>query len=433
MHAVIALVFFALGTVVGALVVRWRCRRFEDEVTRSIDRIGSVVLDLLQKSRAGLSSDVSCALDCLARAVTDLQEVHSREIDRLAEFQRALDSIPWGVVLVDHRGDPVFRNSFAAAFEGARHGEALVAGAVDELLENALLGVHDTRPLELFGPPRRALVITTFPLYSDERLVGAIALIEDVTERRRLDVVRRDFVANISHELKTPVGALTLLAETLADEEDPEVSRRLAERMLSEALRVNRTIEDLLELTRIENEEEPIRESLLVSHILAEAADRIKPAAQQRGIPVVLREIDERLTVLGDRRQLVSAVFNLLDNAIKYSDSDSPVEVSALTDGRFIEISVQDHGIGIPAKDLERIFERFYRVDQGRSRQTGGTGLGLAIVRHVASNHQGEVRVESRLGHGSTFTLSLPSASDRVFLNDHSREELRESRPARVL
>jgi two-component system sensor histidine kinase SenX3 len=257
------------------------------------------------------------------------------------------------------------------------------------------------------------LVIDATPLHSAAGL-GAIAVIDDVTERRRLEAVRRDFVANISHELKTPVGALSLLAETLLAEDDVEITRRLAERIVTESSRVGRTIEDLLELSRIESGEAPMRSHVPVNLVVAEAVERIRPAAEQAGIDLVVREPNRRLAVLGDRRQLVSAVYNLLDNAVKYSEEGSTVDVFAATDGQNVSISVRDRGIGIPARDLERIFERFYRVDQARSRQTGGTGLGLAIVRHVAENHDGSVAVESRPGEGSVFTLRLPTASGPV-------------------
>jgi two-component system sensor histidine kinase SenX3 len=273
-------------------------------------------------------------------------------------------------------------------------------------------GVEQT--VEQFGPPRRTIVVSVTPLTVERRAFGVLALIEDVTERRRLDAIRRDFVANISHELKTPIGALSLLAETLAAEDDPEVAQRLAGRMQNESERVARTIEDLLELTRIESEEAPHHDPVEVAMLVDEAVTRIVPAAEHLGIDVVAHAIDARLKVFGDRRQLISALYNLLDNAVKYSDAGSVVDVSAGVDGTGIAITVADHGMGIPAKDLDRIFERFYRVDAARSRRTGGTGLGLAIVRHVVANHDGDVVVESRLGEGSVFTLRLPSVSNPI-------------------
>jgi two-component system, OmpR family, sensor histidine kinase SenX3 len=327
---------------------------------------------------------------------------------------QALSSVHQGVVICDEHGEIVFRNDLAEAYTGARHGEALAERAIEELLRGALDGHVDRRTLELYGPPRRTLIVTGSPLDDSRRSIGAAVIIEDVSERRRLDAMRRDFVANISHELKTPVGALGLLAETLASEDDPGVARRLAERMETEAVRVGRIIDDLLDLSRIEAEEAPQRELLPVHIVIAQAVDRIRPGAEARSVTIDAPEPPRRLMVVGDRRQLVSAVYNLLENAVKYSIEGSTVAVRALTNGVRVDLIVSDSGIGIPARDLERIFERFYRVDRGRGRDTGGTGLGLAIVRHVANNHGGEVIVESREGEGSTFRLRLPAAPGQV-------------------
>jgi two-component system sensor histidine kinase SenX3 len=221
-------------------------------------------------------------------------------------------------------------------------------------------------------------------------------------------------VANVSHELKTPVGALGLLAETLADEEDAAVIRRLAHRMQAEAMRVGRTIHDLLDLSRLESEESPEREPVAVHLAVGQAVEQVRGAAEARGVVLEVADIGRRITVPGDRRQLVSAVYNLLDNAVKYSEPASSVHLRCATNGDWVELSVQDHGIGIPTRDYERIFERFYRVDRARSRETGGTGLGLAIVRHVATNHGGRISVTSREGEGSTFFLRLPAGPGPV-------------------
>jgi two-component system sensor histidine kinase SenX3 len=314
----------------------------------------------------------------------------------------------------DERGHVVYRNQLAAGFSGARHADVLAEQEVSALLDLALGGATERRTLELYGPPRRVLVITGLPLHDGHRQIGAAVVIDDISERRRVDAIRRDFVANISHELKTPVGALGLLAETLLAEDDPDVTRRLAQRMQSEADRVGRIIDDLLDLSRIEAEEAPVREPISVSLVVAEAVERVWAVADQRSITVDAPEPSRRVSVLGDRRQLVSAVFNLLENAVKYSEDGSHVEVGVGTSGGFVDIAVVDHGIGIPARDLERVFERFYRVDRARSRDTGGTGLGLAIVRHVAANHGGDVTVTSHEGEGSTFTLRLPAGPGPV-------------------
>ena len=323
----------------------------------------------------------------------------------------ALDVIPQGIVLADATGQIVFRNRTAASYLTARHGDALVGSLITELIGEAVRGRPATRTIDLFGPPRRALQLRAVPL-ADPEAGGAFLVIEDVSERQRLDAVRRDFVANISHELKTPVGALGLLAETLLDEEDPDVVHRLTERMQREAYRVGRTIDDLLQLSQIEASELPERELIPVDRLIDEAVDRTRAAAEIGSVELVVSEGPASLTVVGDRRQLVSAIANLCDNAVKYSDPHSKVEIRPRAAGSWVEIDVVDQGIGIPARDQERVFERFYRVDRARSRDTGGTGLGLAIVRHVVQNHAGEIGVSSREGEGSTFTLRLPAAPD---------------------
>jgi two-component system sensor histidine kinase SenX3 len=346
------------------------------------------------------------------RALTrELDETRvERDAAALAEerMRRAVDSLPLGVLMYDGRGSVAYSNSAAALYTSGRRTEAMVTAAIEELLHAALVGALERRTLELYGPPQRSLVLAAWPLDADDPSVGAVVLIDDVSERRRLEAVRRDFVANISHELKTPVGALSLLAETLLGEDDPDVVGRLAERILAEALRVGRTIDDLLELSRIEIDETFEHEVVHIGDVVAEAVQRIRPGAEQHGISLEAHEVARDVTTIGDRRQLVSALFNLLDNAVKYSEPGSPVEVKVAASAAEVDIVVCDHGIGIPPRDLDRIFERFYRVDRARSRETGGTGLGLAIVRHVAVNHDGDVRVESRQGEGSTFTLTLP-------------------------
>jgi two-component system sensor histidine kinase SenX3 len=241
---------------------------------------------------------------------------------------------------------------------------------------------------------------------------GTVAvLLEDVTEARRLEDVRRDFVANVSHELKTPVGALSLLAEALQDaSDDPTAVRRFAGRAQHEAQRLGRLVQELIDLSRLQGAERlPDPSEVLVDRVVAEALDRTRTTAQSRGITLT-HAGEPGLTLLGNEKQLVTAVVNLLDNAVSYSGEGSTVTVTARRQDDAIEVSVTDEGIGIPEKDLERVFERFYRSDPARSRATGGTGLGLAIVKHVATNHGGTVRVQSVEGLGATFTLRLPVA-----------------------
>ena len=324
--------------------------------------------------------------------------------------EAAVDSLGIGVVIAGADGVVTYRNLMARGLTGTLPADVLIDEAIEVHLRAALTGETRRQVLELYGPPRRVVSVSASPLSGG----GAVAIIEDATERSRLDAVRTDFVANISHELKTPVGALAVLAEALSMEDQPEVVHRLAEKMVDEALRAGRTIDDLLELSRIELGGEAVKDVVSTGLVIAESVDRVRPLAERRSIGVIAAEPSDRSKVIGDRRQLVSALGNLVENAVKYSEVGGRVEVSSRTDGVWVEFVVRDFGIGIPERDLGRIFERFYRVDRARSRETGGTGLGLAIVRHVADNHGGEVTVVSSEGEGSTFVLRVPAAPGLV-------------------
>lgn len=236
-----------------------------------------------------------------------------------------------------------------------------------------------------------------------------LVLAEDRTHSQRAEAARRDFVANISHELKTPVGALGLLAEAVQGAaDDPESVRRFASRMQHEAGRVGRLVNEIIDLSRLQFDN-PVESahSVAVDSVIAEALDRVRSAAESKHIRLV-RGGPRGLAVVGDKAQLVTAVNNLVDNAIAYSPEHTRVAVGVREREDAVEITVTDQGIGIPEGELDRIFERFYRVDPARSRQTGGTGLGLSIVKHIAAAHRGEVSVWSSHGAGSTFTLRLP-------------------------
>jgi two-component system, OmpR family, sensor histidine kinase SenX3 len=326
------------------------------------------------------------------------------ELERFAEALRALSD---AVIVVDTAGTVVLRNEAAERFRDGRHTDALAEGVIKELLEQARAGRGGERELQLFGPPREVLYIRAHPLAADRTPIGAVVYIRDISEARRVESVRRDFVANVSHELKTPIGALALLAETMVAGADEDVMRQLADRVAREADRLGHIIDDLLDLSMIEAQEAPSRELVPVSVLIAAGVDAVRLPAEAAEIPIVVTEPLPDVSVPCDRRQVLSALTNLLDNAIKYSEPHSPVELGAVVVAGMVTITVADHGPGIPSRDLERIFERFYRVDRARSRDTGGTGLGLAIVRHVAQVHGGDVSVESREGEGSTFRLRL--------------------------
>jgi len=335
---------------------------------------------------------------------TEVETREAENIGSLMQVQDAINSLSVGVVIVDAEGVEIFRNTLAESVTGVIHSDVLVEEVVEQYLKVALNGETKRQVLDLFGPPRKVFSVSATPLL----IGGAVVMIEDITERFLVDAVRTDFVANISHELKTPVGALAVLAEALSQEDDLDVIHRLSEKMVDEAIRVGRTIDDLLELSRIEFGGEAVKDEVDAEAIILASISRVSPLATTHSIKVAMIDLPQPLKVVGDRRQLVSAIGNLVENAVKYSEVDSSVEVSARADGEWVEFIVRDFGLGIPSRDLDRVFERFFRVDRARSRDTGGTGLGLAIVRHVANNHGGEVSVTSIEGEGSTFSFKIP-------------------------
>ena len=340
---------------------------------------------------------------------------------------RALHSLPLGVLITDATGAPLFWNRFASQFRDARHSDALVEVAIYDLISDIVGSTRPTtadageRQMNLYGPPERHLLLRASPTIGDgDELTGCIVVIEDETATQQAQRVRIDFVANVSHELRTPVGAIGVLAETLVGADvdtDADIVSRLAGRLQREALRLGDIIDDLLVLSRLDAEEGADHRPVDLTSVARCVVERSDDAANQAGL-VVLGPPPNALPafVLGDDSQLSSAIGNLLDNAIKYTDEDGEIEVSVTATGDRVELVVRDSGVGIPDADLDRIFERFYRVDSARSRATGGTGLGLSIVRHVVLNHGGTIEVRSAEGQGSSFTIDLPLHPEESFV-----------------
>jgi two-component system, OmpR family, sensor histidine kinase SenX3 len=353
------------------------------------------------------------ALDTLKTPASQVPPMAARLPVGIAAVLGVLSS---AAVVIDNN-DRVLQASEAARTFGLVNGDELVVGELLALVRQVRRdgeireGVIEISTGDYSGRPT-SFAVRVAPLGAAVGGGGLVLLLaEDQTERRRVEEVRRDFVANISHELKTPVGALALLAETVEDAaDDPEAVRRFAGRMRQEAARLTSLVQDLITLSRIQAAEpipDPVRADL--DAVVAEALDRCRMKASARGIELAATGT-RHLSVLGDEDLLVTALRNLLDNAVAYSPEKTRVVVTTKMSGKHIvELSVADQGIGIPERDLERIFERFYRVDPARSRVTGGTGLGLAIVKHVTAAHGGNVTVTSKVGAGSTFTLRLPA------------------------
>lgn len=319
---------------------------------------------------------------------------------------------PIGIAIVDETGRRVFENDSLPTYAAATGEAALVALRLRNLLGAA--GDSDERleqEVDLHGSVPRTIRLQAVPLFNGAVRLGTAAFIEDVTTRSQIDSMRSDFIANASHELKTPLGAMRLLAEALVATNDPAVANDLAERIQTEAERINRLVEDILDLAILESG--PIEaDEVDLCEVLDDALTQTRTFSNAVAIPI--RHRCQPVMVSGDHRRLVSAIANLIENALSYTavkgtEQPQPIAVRVWSEGGEAVIEVQDHGIGIPDRHQDRIFERFYRIDRGRSRASGGTGLGLAIVRHIAENHDGTVSVQSVSGEGSTFKILLPA------------------------
>ncbi len=355
-----------------------------------------------------------------------------------------LHALPGAAMVVAHDGQVVLATAPAVALRVVRHGRLQVHELV-ELVRN-VAGDGEARDATVEAGWRgrirpdgagRSLAARARLLPVAAGYPRVLLLIEDRTEALRVDAARQDFVVNVSHELKTPVGAITLLAEAMqAAADDPAAVTRFARRMHSEAERLARLVGEIVELSRLQLHD-PVEDSvpLQVAELVAAAFDRSRVDADAKDIEMVAA-VPAGLVVTGNRSDLTSALGNLVENALAYSPSQTRVTVTAASapapDGdapAMIDIAVADQGIGIPADKLDRVFERFFRLDEARSRVTGGTGLGLAIVKHIASGHGGSVRVWSVPGAGSTFTLQLPAQQSDQQSARQSDQSARPDRP----
>ncbi|BBY87170.1 signal transduction histidine kinase [Mycolicibacterium tokaiense] len=341
-------------------------------------------------------------------------------------LQRLVTLAPVGIVVVDIHRDVVFMNDQAVALGVVR--DRLLDDrawlAAERTLSTGEPSVIDLSPRKP-GPSGRSGVSVRgqVRLLAEEDSRFAVLYVDDQSEHARMEATRRDFVANVSHELKTPVGAMGVLAEALlSSPEDPELVRRFGGKVLAESNRLANMVGELIELSRLQGAERlPDLEPVDVDTVVSEALSRYKVAADNADIEITT-DAPTGLRVLGNQPLLVTALANLISNAIAYSPHGSTVSVSRRRRGDNVEIAVTDRGFGIARADQERVFERFFRVDKARSRETGGTGLGLAIVKHVAANHNGSIRVWSQPGTGSTFTLSIPMFTGQTELDTDGEE-----------
>jgi signal transduction histidine kinase len=357
--------------------------------------------------RRSLSARLHHEMAKVGRAEDALRlQQRSTEEDRAVQ-DSILSSMEEGVLLFDSTGRAAFANAPLARHLGATPTdlEALLPLELQKAVRRTARTGAPSRVVAEVGAPTRWVRASCTPMGHDG---SVLVVVRDVTEARRVDSIRRDFVANASHELKTPAASIQAAAETLlhAAAEDPVAVPRFAIQLDREARRLSRIVADLLDLSRLESGSD-LAEGIRLDAILREEAQRLDDQARLADVSLSV-ETDESPAVRGSARDLSLLVRNLLDNAVNYTKRGGRVTASVTHDHDGVELRVVDTGVGIPSRDLPRIFERFYRVDRARSRETGGTGLGLAIVKHVAENHGGAVRVASELGRGTTFVVVLP-------------------------
>lgn len=375
-------------------------------------------------------------LDALASGIAGaanlLREGLAEADRRIDESQNVLDDLADAVIVVDEQGRVTRVNPAAGIFFGqlphtTMLGHTLLECTLNHRLDELVQQCLSTRlaaetVLNIYSPKERSLAVAVIPRLSpDLELSGAVAVLHDITEIRRVDRLHKDFVANASHELRTPITGISVMAQSLLSGalEDRELTERFVGSISDSANRLSRLVDDLLYLNVQESGKQPEQEVVDLSEIAESVAEKLRPQASQRDI-LLACNTTQSFYVRGDSQDLWRAVMNLVDNAIRYTDPKGSVKVTTEPFLAGARLSVQDTGIGIPSDQLDKIFERFYRVDVARSRETGGTGLGLSIVSNIVERHGGRVEVESRVGEGSTFSIILPVQENQQGSGDSS-------------
>lgn len=390
----------SIGLMIGS---KLRSRSTNQKLGRLISKLG---MDFDTAELKKLDSSLA-ALETLTERATMMISQTSLETISL---HKALDALDRGIIILDVGYREVLKNKQMDTLSRNLSLQVQVEKFIDEYKSNQ--EDNFSKKIEVFGPPRESYLLRASVLTNAARILGVLITVENVTKEQQLEEIRRDLVANISHELKTPIGALEILAETVEDENDPIVIKHLVTRIGKEAIRAGKIINSLLDLATLEAQIPKDFEIIEITPVIYDVLERAKNYAEDSGIKIQIEYPEEKLLVKGSKSILGNAIYNLVDNAIKYSEPGNEVVIRLKREGDRIIIEVQDHGIGIPLSDQERIFERFYRVDKTRTKDGGGAGLGLSIVKHAVANHTGEIKVTSTEGQGSLFAISLPLAQE---------------------
>lgn len=395
---------------------------FSKEISRELKKSTHIFSEMaFRKKNARINPSKIEELGVLESAVNILMdELHiaaEKPASEANKLKHLLDLVDEGVIILSKnliiKGINAKARKLFAIDNFDPLGEHVISVVRDQRIENIVEKLIDDysekeqneKAVRIFFPSIKNLSLRINPLDSKNIAI----LIKDVTQSTRLDNLRRDFVSNASHELKTPVAGIKLIAETIESAPgDKELVSKLLKRLNKEATNLGRLVTDLLNLSKLEELSAGFEE-ILISQLVQSSIDTVTNKSEEKKIALNLDMPDEDIVITGDYAQLEMMLTNLLENAIAYSHDGGTVELSVKIANKGVQITVKDNGIGIPSKHIDRIFERFYRVDKGRSRDTGGTGLGLSIVKHVVENHGGKIQVDSVLGEGSTFTVWIPA------------------------
>lgn len=340
-----------------------------------------------------------------------IQNTLKDSLDKQNKLEAILRSMDSGVIAVDKGHRVIMINPYAKKIFGINRdiiGQNLMNNIRDFEFDDIFDSTkEDSREMKILWPKERVLRIRTADIINDGEKIGTVAVVQDITDVRKLENMRSQFVANVSHELKTPLTSIKGFAETLKYVDDPINKEKFLNIIEDEANRLTRLINDILTLSHIENNIEGKQDEFKVNTIIKDVYNLMKHTAEKKNIEMIIGE-ESNSSLNGDSDRFKQMLINLVDNAIKYSDNNGKIVITTKCDNGDLFISVEDNGVGIPKEHLERLFERFYRVDKARSRAQGGTGLGLAIVKYIVVGFNGTIQVESEVGKGSKFTVKIP-------------------------